>query len=255
MYTIHQLAALAGVSTRTLRYYDQIGLLPPARTADNGYRLYGPEQAADLQQILMWRALGMDLKTIGPMLRAGDAQRLELLQRQLDALRAEQQRLAVLTDTLQKTIRDLKGEYDMTDVERFAGFKREKIGQNERTYGAEARRKYGDAAVDAANARLEAQTGEEWRDTQALEDAINTLLRELAPNGDPADAQGARLADLHRQWLCRHWPEGMYTKELHRSMAQLYAADERFAAFYDAVVPGGCAFLCAAIEHFCGASV
>ena len=59
MYTIHELAALAGVSTRTLRYYHQLGLLPPAAVADNGYRLYGPEQAAALQQILCFRDMGL----------------------------------------------------------------------------------------------------------------------------------------------------------------------------------------------------
>ena len=79
MYTIHELAALAGVSTRTLRYYHQLGLLPPAAVADNGYRLYGPEQAAALQQILCFRDMGLELRDIPPLLHASPARRAAAL--------------------------------------------------------------------------------------------------------------------------------------------------------------------------------
>lgn len=250
-YTVHELAALAGVSPRTLRYYDRIGLLPPARLAPNGYRLYGPRQVADLQQILFYRALGLELKAIRPLLTADPDGRLAALQAQLTALQNERARLATLADTLRKTILELKGEYAMNDTERFAGFKQALLDHNEAAYGSEVRARYGDAAADAANARLAGMTEAEWKDTEALEQEIKALLRTLAPAGDPAGGEAARLVALHRRWLCRCWPEGQYTPAAHRAMAATYAADKRFAAYYDAVVPGGCAFLCAAIEHHC----
>ena len=56
-YSIQALARLAGVTTRTLRWYDQIGLLKPSRVADNGYRYYGPAEVDRLQDILYYRAL------------------------------------------------------------------------------------------------------------------------------------------------------------------------------------------------------
>lgn len=250
-YTVHELAALAGVSPRTLRYYDRIGLLPPARLAANGYRLYGPRQVADLQQILFYRALGLELKAIRPLLTADPDGRLAALQAQLAALQAERDRLATLADTLQKTILELKGEYSMNDTERFAGFKQALMDRNEQTYGAEVRARHGAAAMDAANARLAGMSEADWQAAEALNGELNDLLRVLVPGGDPAGPQAARLVDLHRQWLCRYWPDGQYTPAAHRGLAQLYAADERFAAYYDAIVPGGCAFLCAAIAHHC----
>ena len=70
-YTIQQLAKLSGVTRRTLRYYDQIGLLRPARTTEAGYRIYGPSQVDRLQHILFYRALGLELAAPGLLLPAG----------------------------------------------------------------------------------------------------------------------------------------------------------------------------------------
>ena len=73
-YTVKALADLAGVTPRTLRWYDRIGLLKPLRTTEAGYRLYGPAQLDRLQDILFYRELGLDLASIGaaePPGRAG----------------------------------------------------------------------------------------------------------------------------------------------------------------------------------------
>ena len=63
-YRVKELADMAGVSTRTLRYYDEIGILKPVRKNSSGYRIYGPEEVDRLQQILFYRELGVDLKRI-----------------------------------------------------------------------------------------------------------------------------------------------------------------------------------------------
>lgn len=252
MYTIHELAALAGVTPRTLRYYHQLGLLPPAAVADNGYRLYGPEQAARLQQILCYREMGLELREIAPLLNASPGQRAAALERQLAAVRAEQARLQVLETTLLHTILELKGDYLMTDKERFEGLKRQTVAQNEAAYGAELRQNYGDGVIDAANDKLLGLTEAQWQDTAALEQRILQRLVELAPAGDPAGEDGVELARLHAEWLRRHWPEGLYTPAMHLQMAQMYRADARFAAYYDKAAPGGCEFLCRAIEALCG---
>ncbi len=63
-YSIHELSHLSGVTTRTLRWYDQIGLLKPSRVAESGYRYYGPAEVDRLQDILYYRALGVELARI-----------------------------------------------------------------------------------------------------------------------------------------------------------------------------------------------
>ncbi|MCI7193772.1 MerR family transcriptional regulator [bacterium] len=248
-YSIHQLAELAGVTTRTLRYYDQIGLLPPASVGENGYRSYGPAQVRRLQQILFYRALGMECRAIAPLLDAPPEQQRHALERQLDAVRQEQQRLDALAGNLQSAIAELKGECVMKDAERFEGLKRQAVEENERQYGAEARRNYGDTAVDEVNARVQGMTEEQWQQAQELSRQIAGTLRRLAPAGDPAGPEAAALADLHRRWLCCYWGQKRYSAQAHRGLARMYLADARFCAYYDAIVPGGTAFLCAAIEN------
>ncbi len=78
-YTINKLAKLAGVSTRTLRYYDEIGLLRPARMSSNGYRVYGQKEVDRLQQILFYRELGVPLEEIKKILSSKEFDELDRL--------------------------------------------------------------------------------------------------------------------------------------------------------------------------------
>ena len=93
-YTIQKLAELAGVTTRTLRWYDQIGLLKPSRVAESGYRYYGPAEVDRLQDILYYRALGVELARIKRCLDDPSFDRLAALRSHLTALEAERARLA-----------------------------------------------------------------------------------------------------------------------------------------------------------------
>ena len=92
-YSIQALAHLAGVTTRTLRWYDQIGLLKPSRVADNGYRYYGPAEVDRLQDILYYRALGVALAQIRTCLDEPSFDRLAVLRSHLTALQGERARL------------------------------------------------------------------------------------------------------------------------------------------------------------------
>ena len=80
MYTVKELSRLTGLTPRTLRYYDAIGLLSPARNRDNDYRLYGGAEVDRLQEILLYREMGLPLEEIGRILDAPD----QLLQRDLE---------------------------------------------------------------------------------------------------------------------------------------------------------------------------
>ena len=129
-YSIHALAELAGVSARTLRYYDQIGLLKPKGTTEAGYRLYGQEEVDLLQQILFYRALGVPLKEIARIVQADDFDRLHALKTHLSALRARQAQTAALIESVEKTIRSIKGGTEMSDSEKFEAFKQRVVREN-----------------------------------------------------------------------------------------------------------------------------
>lgn len=252
-YSIHALAKLSGVSTRTLRYYDQIGLLAPLRTASGGCRVYGPREVDRLQQILFYREMDVPLGEIGRLLDAPGYDPEAALRTHLSSLRQERRHLDALIGCVEQTISALKGETTMTDQEKFAALKRGLVAQNEASYGAEIRARYGAEAVEASNARLMGMDAQTFARASALGREYEELLRTAAMQGDPAGAEAQRACDLHRQWLCLFWKEGTYTPEKHRALGEMYVADERFAAHYDRLAPGCAAFFRDALGIYCAA--
>ena len=248
-YTINQLAKLAGVSTRTLRYYDQCGLLPPKTVRSNGYRIYGEAEVNRLQQILFYRELGVELSEIGRILAENDFDGLSALQNHLAALREKRARLDRLIGNVQKSISSMKGETEMTDEEKFEGFKEKQISDNEQKYGGEIREKYGDEAVDRSNAKLKNMTKEQYGELEALTQELNRTLKAAFEQGDPGGELAQKACALHKRWLCFYWDH--YSKEAHRGVAQMYVDDPRFTAYYDAIVPGCAVFLKDAVQIFC----
>lgn len=240
-YTVNGLARLAGVSVRTLHWYDEIGLLRPARVTEAGYRMYGPDEVDALQSILFYRALGVPLKQIGALMADASAGRLAALQSHRAALLCRRAQLDALLATLDKTILTEEGKCAMTDAEKFEGFKQKLVAENEAEYGTEARGKYGDMAVDASNARLMGLSPEQYGEMQKLSARINAALAAAVRAGEAPDGpEGRRIAGLHKQWLCFTWPK--YTPKAHLGLAEMYVADERFTAYYDAETPGCAAF-------------
>lgn len=250
-YTVRQLAKLAGVSARTLRYYDEIDLLKPAGTSPAGYRLYGRVEVERLQQILFYRELGVDLKKIKQILAAPSFNELEALKEHRAKLLARREQLDHLIANVEKTIAVKEGRATMTDKEKFEGFKRKMIEENEAKYGAEARAKYGDEAVDRSNALLKNMTPEQYEKMQELGAAVLATLKAAMATKDPAGELGQKVADLHRQWLNFTWDH--YDKEAHAGLARMYVDDQRFTAYYDGQVqPGAAEFLRDAVLIYTG---
>lgn len=245
-YIIKELAALAGVSTRTLRYYDQIGLLRPGRTTDAGYRVYGPGQVDRLQHILFYRALGMPLGQIRALLDDPGFDRAAALESHLAALEEQRARLDSLILTLQTSIEDEKGGHKMSDNEKFECFKREALAENERAYGGEIRARYGDDVVAAGNEKFSKLTREAYERMEALGEEIRARLEGAVAAGlEPEGDEGRAIAALHRDWLAFTWPG--YSPQAHAGLAEGYVADGRFTAYYDRAVPGCAAFLRGAV--------
>jgi len=249
-YAIRTLSQMSGVSTRTLRYYDEIGLLKPARVASSGYRIYGGEEVDLLQQILFYRELDFSLEEIRQLLSLPIFDRERAFADHLSALHTKRERLDTLIVTITKSIAAMKGEITMSDKEKFEGFKQTLVEENERSYGAEIRAKYGDELVDESNAKLQGLTPAQYEEGERLRAALEETLKAALETGDPAGALAQEASDLHRQWLCVYYPR--YSKEYHMGLGEMYVADERFRAHYDKLAPGCAAFLRDAIHVYCG---
>lgn len=136
----------------------------------------------------------------------------------------------------------------MADREKFEGFKKQAVEDNERRFGREARERYGDAAVDASNAKLLGQSPAEFARCEALSGQVNELLKVAVLSGDIRGEAAAALVKTHREWLSCYWAK--YSRDAHRALGEMYVADERFKAYYDGIVPGGAAFLRDALNAF-----
>lgn len=206
-YTVGSLAKLAGVTVRALHHYEDEGLLHPERTA-SGYRHYGAADVERLQQILLLRSCGLSLGAIRDAFADDRFDFRAVLTDHLATLRARQKELETLMGTVEKTIASLEGRCTMTDKERFKGMKARAIAENEEHYGAEVRRRHGDAAMDAANERMAGMTEAEWNDAKALEAAILEQLVQAKATGDPTGEAARELCAMHARWLQMHWGEG-----------------------------------------------
>ncbi len=249
-YTIQKLSQIAGVSTRTLRYYDEIGILKPARINSSKYRIYGQAQVDLLQQILFYREMGVSLDTIKEIITAKDFNEEKALEHHLVKLLAEKKQLDILIENVKKTLEYKKGNINMSDNEKFQGLKKKLIDENEQKYGKEIREKYGDETINESNQRMMNMTKEQYEEFEQLGQEVLDTLEAAYATGDPAGELAQETADLHKKWLTFTWKE--YSKEAHAGLAQMYVDDERFTAYYDKKQPGLAAFLRDAVHIYTG---
>ncbi len=242
-YTTAELAALAHISPRTLRYYDQRGLLVPRRHA-NGYRCYGPADVRRLQHILMLRSCGVSLTTIDEALAAPNFDLGRMLSDHLSDLRRKKIDLEKTIATVEQAVAGLEAFETMNDQQKFEQLKRQSIETFEATYGQESRQLYGDEAIDAANERMLNMSRAAWNAKEDLEQRIKERLAAAMTSGDAASPEAHQVADMHAQWIKVHWGEGAYTPEAHVALAEGYLADARFIDYYDSACgEGATAFL------------
>lgn len=249
-YTVQKLGKMAGISTRTLRYYDEIGILKPARINSSGYRIYGQAEVDRLQQILFYRELGVSLESIKDIVTSPCFDSTKALAEHREKLLAKREQLDLLIANVEKTIAMAEGRIIMSDKEKFEGFKQKMIEENEKKYGQEIREKYGDDQVNKSNVKFMNMTQEQYDEWQRLSTEVIDTLKAAMAEGDPAGELAQKTADLHRRWLSFSW--GSYTKEAHAGVAQMYVDDERFKAYYDKVQPGAAEFLRDAVVIYTG---
>ena len=234
-----EVARIAGVSSRTLRHYDHVGLLRPAGTGPGGVRRYGRPELLRLQHVLLLRELGLGLDDIAAVL-GGTTDEVDALRRHHCRLVAEVDRLRRLADTVEKTIDEREGGRTMEAEELFDGFRND-------PYAAEAREHWGEQAAEVRRraASWDGATAARVRDEgDAVHRALAEALRSGAAPGDPAVQQ---VVARHHRWVSRFWEPDA---EAYAGLGRLYVDDERFTATIDAHEPGLAAFLCAAMDVY-----
>ena len=248
-YSIQQLSRLSGVTTRALRWYDKIGLLKPSRRTEGGYRCYGPAEVDRLQDILYYRALGVELAQIRTCLDNPSFDRLAVLRSHLAALEEKRGRIQRLISSVKETIATQERNERMSDEKKFEAFKRDALEEYARTYESESRETYGDTEVDEMLTRMKGVTREQYAEWERLgKEILEKLSAAVVSGADPAGETGKGITALHRRWLTVTGSK--YDVQRHRGLAELYVQDERFTAYYDKEQPGCAQFLRNAVLHW-----
>ena len=234
-HDIGKVARMSGVTSRTLRHYDDIGLLTPAWTGADGRRRYGQPELLRLQHILVLRELGTSLDRIARIVNTDDpSATIALLRDHLAGLTAERERYARLAATVARTIDSLEKGKPMTASRVFDGFAHER-------YEPEARDRWGGATVDRSNASWE-RLGDEGKNRHVrIDREIVEALGAAIRVGFAADSDEVReIVARHHAWLSEIWTPDA---NAYRSLTQMYVDDERFRAHYDEVAPGAAELL------------
>jgi MerR family transcriptional regulator, thiopeptide resistance regulator len=204
-YTVKKLATMSGVSVRTLHFYDEAGLLKPARVGANGYRYYEDAELLTLQQILFYRELGFELKEIKRILGRGDFDKAAALESHRKVLRTNMARTRKLIVTIDKTLEHLKGTKKMKSQEWFAGFSPEQQEKHEQ-YLID---RFGEGmkeGIAESKRKVKDWTKADWEKSGAdfagiCKDLVRLMTRRL-----PHDSREVQVViGRHFQWLKRFW--------------------------------------------------
>jgi DNA-binding transcriptional MerR regulator len=243
-YTVIQLARLAGVSARTLRYYDQIDLLTPVSLGENGYRYYDKAALFRLQQILFFKELEFRLSDIKQILDGPDFDLVHALHAHRRALEQRVQRLNRLVGTIDHTIAQIQGETEMEPKKLFAEFSEEQ----QKEYDAEAKRRWGHTdAYKESRKRYGSYSAEQKKRVGEESETIYRDMVAIMPLG-PSSPQAQACVARWRQHL-QHFYEP--SDEMLLGLAELYTDDPAFAATFQRIHPDLAGFMRQAIQAFC----
>jgi DNA-binding transcriptional MerR regulator len=223
-WSIAEVARMSGITARTLRHYDAIGLLPPAWISSSGRRNYDREQLLRLQQILLLRELGVGLPDVARALdpaggNGGPVATVTTLRRHRDRLLGERDRLTTLLQTVETTIDSIEKGHPVDAETMFEGFEHD-------PYEAQARDRWGDPAVDAARERMRGWSPSDADRARTGYDRVHQALAMLKAEGAPVSDQRVQaLVGEHHEIVCLFWTPDAAA---YRGLGQMYVDDERF---------------------------
>ncbi|MFD7621360.1 MerR family transcriptional regulator [Streptomyces sp. NPDC059802] len=246
VWPIAEVARMSGVTARTLRHYDEIGLLPPAGIGSNGHRRYGAGELLRLQQILVLRALGLGLPEIGRIL-AAQVDEVEALRGHHRRLLAERDRIDALADTVSRTITELeesrKDGGPMTAINRpenlFEGIRPAQYRESLRDF-PELAEEIDRHTSTMSEAQIEA--GHRERTAQMIR------LAELLAAGVPAGADPVQ-AEIEAQYRALTALRRVSAEE-YRAIGRSCVENEQWHAAYESIAPGLAAYQRDAIEAY-----
>ena len=233
-HSISEAAAFAGVSARVLRHYDEIGLLQPSERSDAGYRMYSDDDLLTLQRIVAYRTMGMGLEEIRTLLGAAPADAMEQLEQQERTLRSAMARIEAQLEDVTMTRRARTMGIELTPQEL-----REVFGDEDPTqYQEETQERWGHTeAYRESQRRTSRYTKEDWARQASESGDIEGAFVAAMQAGLPSDSAEAKAAaERHRlqidTWFypCSH--------EMQTGLAEMYVADPRFTAHYEARAAG-----------------
>jgi DNA-binding transcriptional MerR regulator len=231
---IGEVAALAGVTVRTLHHYDRIGLLSPSGRTGSGYRQYAAGDLDRLHQVLLYRELGFPLEEIATVLDAPGADPAEHLRRQHRLLVDRLERTRAMVAAVEKEMEARAVGINLTPEERFEVFGEHDPSQ----YAAEAEERWGETdAWKQSQQRARSYSKEDWLRIRDEGADVEARLAAALRGGVPADSEQAMdLAEAHRQHIGRWFYE--CSPEMHAGLGRMYVEDERFTAHYEQIAPG-----------------
>lgn len=248
-YTIQQMAELSGITTRTLRFYDERALLKPAHLNDAGCRIYTEKEVDRLQQIMLYRSVGVALKTIKELVDRPAEKVQQSLLEQREHVTNKQKELNRLLKVLDDTLLYYKGELEMTDPEKFEAFKQKSLLENSEKYSEELRIKFGREVLKGSNEKWMEMSNFDYRKLEEVEKTLFQKLTKFIKEGEVPSTLAEEIFALHRLWLQFSWKN--YTKQAHRGLSEMYLADERFTHYYNENCGiGATEALCQIIEYY-----
>lgn len=249
MYKVKELSDVAGVSVRTLHHYDYIGLLSPQLIGENGYRYYGEEEVARLQQIMLLKEMDFTLSMIQRILDDPDFNQEMALQHQKVLLKEKRRRLDRILKSIDQTLLSLRGGRKMSNQDKFDSFDRTEIEEQQKRYEKEVKERWGETdAYKQSKAKTSSYTDADWEKIHNESDGIDEAIIERMDQG-PDDIEVQRLIGEKRQ----HITDYFYTctPEIFRGLAELYVTDSRFTKNIEKKQKGYSAFLHKAIHSYC----
>ncbi|WP_236967768.1 MerR family transcriptional regulator [Microbacterium aurantiacum] len=224
-WAIKDLAKATGLTSRALRHYEHIGLLHPSRVASNGYRFYGDAEVARLYRILSLRALDLPLPTIR---RALDDQTTLA-----DAIEGHLALLEERRERIMEQIADVRRVRDAVRKGREMPIGDVFSGVDDSRYEEEVRTRWGDAAWERSARRRAGMTDEQRADDDRRSLDVNAALRAAAEDGEaPDSSRFQELIAVHHRWVTEQWDGKAPNRAAYTGLAEMYVADERFAAVY-----------------------
>lgn len=228
MYSITELARVSGVTTRTLRYYDEINLLTPSYTNQAGYRYYGKFELSVLQHILFLKELDLSLTDIRKIIHDDSQHTIPLFEAHYQQLLKKKERLNNIIFLMEQTLLEKKGDIMMTDLEKFDAFKQELVTNNDKQYGEKLNELYQKEHLDMSKHAMLSMSEDTYTHFIFLE---KQLLDNLIPDVSVPSHTSETIFNLHREWLTIAW--GFYQSDMHLGLSQMYVSDDAFINYYD----------------------